>query len=258
MYFSPTPLERDFLKLTTEHPYIYSVVKAVVAFALGLFAKKPLENWWAERGELKITRKAMYLALAEMYTEVQFFYAGIERVLSQDDPASQPREVTRLVEKFYERIKPRNYDQELKTLRAARGSIVDEVEAFEQVMSYLALLPPLQAPIQDKLTAAMAFSERLARAPLVESFDLEAFSLAVAKRRKAGQLKQTKDVLVDLEESKIELQHAAEGFDQLQDRKQKDLDRIEKEESELSLDGVRNVIGKFQELKAKSKRKSVA
>jgi hypothetical protein len=258
MYFSPTPLEPDFLRLAAEHPYIYNAIKAGAVFALGLLAKKPLENWWAERGELKKNRKAMYLALAEMYTEVQFLYGGIEQVLSHNDACSQTREVTRIVEKFYERIKPRNYDQELKTLRAARGSLVDEVEAFEQVMSYLALLPPLQAPVQDKLTAAMAFSEKLARAPLVENFDLEKFSLAVAERSNAGHLRQKKGVLADIGEATTAQENAAAQIGEFQEKQRKDLEGLEKQESELNLDEARKVLGKFQELKAKAEKKSVA
>lgn len=62
---------------------------------------------------------------------------------------------------------------------------------------------------------------------------------------------------MDLQESTTEIEHAAAEIGEFQEKQRKDLEGLEKEESELNLDEARKVIGRFHELKAKSEKTSV-
>jgi len=248
MHISPKSLEYELLKFITEHPYIYGAIKYVGLFALGMFVKKPLELLWKERNQLTRARRAMYVVLAEICAEVQFFSVGIA------NPNLQDLAVIKLVQRFYERIKALHYDKQLKDVCAVRTSIVDEVEGFELIIENLEQLPSLHAPIQERLSAAVEFSEKVSLAMFSEQFDLKEWSFAFTTRQEAVLRRRLKTLWLKITDASTVLQKATHEVDKERGEIQKVLDETKAKDSELDLKQVQKVLDKFRDMKAKSKK----
>ena len=152
---------------------------AIVGLLFGLLVKKPLENWWSNRGSLGKTRKDLYSALADIENALTIYATKLIYVLDKfgkADPQLAVSESARLLDDFHKTIYPEKYAKELEAAKAARGKMRGEVESFERVMRALAEMSVSQQ-------ALAAFNQQFDRELKLGHFDAKMRQSAIEERK---------------------------------------------------------------------------
>jgi hypothetical protein len=170
----------DVGKAIVSEANLVKAALAVIGFLFGLVVKKPLENWWTNRGSLRKTRKDMYSALADIDNALTIYATKLAYVLDKfgsADPQLAVAESAALLDDFHKTIYPAKYATELDAAKAVRGKIRGEVESFERVMQALTNLSPSQQ-------ALAAFNQEFHRELSVGHFDPKMRQSAGEERRR--------------------------------------------------------------------------
>lgn len=126
----------DVLKGMLSEANLVKAGLAVVGLLFGLLIKKPLEDWWKNRGSLRQIRKDLYSAIADIENALAIYTTKLVYVLE-------------------------TYGEADAQLAISCGKIRGEAESFERVMADLTSSP-------KDLTA---FSEQFHRELKVGHFD---------------------------------------------------------------------------------------
>jgi hypothetical protein len=130
----------DVLKGMLSEANLIKAALALVGLFFGLLIKKPLENWWKNRGSLRQTRKDLYSALADIENALTIYTAKLVYVVETYGDAD-PQLVISLsatfLDDFHKTIYPGKYKKELEAVQSVRGKIRGEAESFERVMANL-------------------------------------------------------------------------------------------------------------------------
>jgi len=104
--------------------HLLSAGNAVLGFLAGIFLKKPIEQWWENRGSLAQKRREMYAAVADVHAAVQDFSVRMASVIAENDTESRRSMMKLAIETFYEEISPGKYEPQLKAMQAVRSSAI--------------------------------------------------------------------------------------------------------------------------------------
>lgn len=151
---------------------------AIVGLLFGLLIKKPLEDWWKNRGSLRQTRRDLYSVLADIENALAIYTTKLVYVVdtySEADPQLAISLSSRFLDDFHQTIYAGKYKKELDAVQGARGKMRGEAESFERVMRALANM----SSSQKDLTA---FSEEFQRELKVGHFDPKSRQAASEER----------------------------------------------------------------------------
>lgn len=187
------------------HPTLTPIAEAIGIFLLSLLVKKPIEDWWKERGESKRARRELYLFLADIYLSVANFVHGVNRFNDAVGTDAQYGfgAITNLANVFSETVFIQKYEGVKKQIESATGIRPREREGFQHVLQLVRGLPTSGVEDENRLTELASFCEEfsnlLSNPAPVGSFDRKKLQSAVDER-----LKVNVGLLVDRAISKIE------------------------------------------------------
>jgi hypothetical protein len=139
----------DVLKGMLSEANLVKAALAVVGLLFGLLIKKPLEDWWKNRGSLRQIRKDLYSAIADIENALAIYTTKLAYIVDKFgavDPQIAMSLSAKFLDDFNKTIYAGKYAHELAAVQAARGKIRGEAESFERVMQGLADLSSQGVP----------------------------------------------------------------------------------------------------------------